>query len=359
LTTIAAGFSFGRPPFAYSQGVCPMFLRHIGLPALLLLVSMPSYADLVIDPQPMVPSISRPDMSRPAMALSYGDPSKRVFVPVASGPSATPYGYASSYPMPRIVETGGPRPSNSGNPVLGWADQVPVDLALSQVVPEGWSIMSVAVDGSHPVSWSGGRPWMEVLSDLANRGNFSANVAWDRRQVVVYPSGQPVPGQSALAMARNVRASGMSPVVVATPCCQHTISSEQVFVRPADVVFVPTPPVVTVHQWQIDPHLSLRQNVDAWAHQAGWNKVVWEAADYEMAAPASFHGEFASPTGPLAQLIEAYSNSDQPLQVRLSTLDRVVHVTNKNYQPAVVTPLTPQEVMPTSFENKPTSIEHK
>ena len=104
--------------------------------------------------------------------------------------------------------------------------------------------------------------------------------------------------------------------------------------------------------WSLDPRLTLRGNVEAWAKRAGMNAVVWDAVDYEIVAPASFSGNFADENGPLAQVIRAYGSSDQPLQVRVSQQDRVVHVTNRDYQAPVVSPLTPREISPAAFSGQ-------
>lgn len=211
-------------------------------------------------------------------------------------------------------------------PVRGWADQVPLEMALSQVVPSDWSIQARGVDLKSDISWRGDKPWVEVLSDLTRQGKFNANVVWDRKVVVVFPVGA-------------LDGTALSPL--------PTKHSSPV---PKPVAVVVPPPAPVVKTWKIDPNLTLRGNVEAWAKQAGWNTVVWEAADYPIVAPAVLSGEFASPTGPLAKLIDAYRDSDQPLEVSLSTMDKVVHVTNKNFDAPTVAPLTPRAIAPHMFD---------
>lgn len=206
--------------------------------------------------------------------------------------------------------------------VQGWADQVPLEMALAQVVPSDWSLQARGLDLKSNISWRGDRPWIEVLSDLTRHGKFNANVIWDRKVVVVFPVGA-------------LEGTAISPIASApTP----------VAAQPVPVVQAPV-----VQTWKIDPRLTLRGNIEAWVKQAGWNTLVWEAADYPIVAPAVLEGEFTSPTGPLAKLIDAYRDSDQPLEVKLSTMDKVVHVTNKNYEAATVDPMTPREATPGSF----------
>ena len=208
-------------------------------------------------------------------------------------------------------------------PVRGWADQVPLERALAQVVPGDWPIQARGVDLKRLTSWRGNKPWVEVLSDITRQGKFNANVVWDRKVVVVFPLGA-LDGTAQAPLSPKVAVAAPKPVVVA-------------------------PVVPLVKTWKIDPKLTLRGNVEAWTKQAGWNAVVWEAADYPIVAPAVLDGEFSSPNGPLAKLIDAYRDSDQPLQVRLSSMDKVVHVTNKNYDAPTVAPLTPQVIVPNVF----------
>lgn len=102
--------------------------------------------------------------------------------------------------------------------------------------------------------------------------------------------------------------------------------------------------------WVLDPAFSLRENVEAWAKQAGWNKVIWSAADYPIMAPAQFTGHFASQTGPIAQVVAAYDSSEQPLQARLSVKDKVIEVRNKYYDRATVSPISPEQMSSDLFK---------
>ena len=226
--------------------------------------------------------------------------------------------------------------------VSGWANSVPLDMALAQVVPADWSIRSKGTDLKRVVSWRGNRPWIDVLSELARQGKFNANVVWDRKAVVVFPMW-------------SVDGTDLHPIPQSR---QHFYIKSAV--APSITQSAPRPvQPQSVNIWKIDPHLTLRGNIEAWTKRAGWNSVVWEAADYPMVAPAEFRGEFTSPNGPLAKLIEAYSESDQPLEVTLSTMDKVVHVTNKNYEPATIVPMTPSRIVPRVFDTGHASTQEK
>lgn len=227
----------------------------------------------------------------------------------------------------RLLEVA--RESASQNEVAaraeGWAKDVPLEMALAQVIPQNWKIETRGVNLKKNLSWKGDRPWVEVLSDLTRDGQFNANVVWDLHTVVIFPVGAS-DGSSARI---DVKPSTSAVVAQSLP----TVKAE----TPANI-------------WKLDPRLTLKGNIEVWTKQAGWNTVIWEAVDYPIAAPAVFQGDFVSSEGPLARLVDAFRNSDQPLEVRLSTMDKVVHVTNKNYQAPVVTPLSPSALTPQVFE---------
>ncbi len=47
-------------------------------------------------------------------------------------------------------------------------------------------------------------------------------------------------------------------------------------------------------QWKLDPSRTLRDNIDVWALEAGWNPTEWKASNYfQIASPVTLSGEFA------------------------------------------------------------------
>jgi hypothetical protein len=196
----------------------------------------------------------------------------------------------------------------------GWGRQIPLSIAVAQIVPSDWSVVYVgagdaqaSVQGSL-VTWQGGSDWTAVLDNALRTPAASqpyVTLDWPEKKVWI---GQP--GSAA-----------------------------------------PVPPA-PVKVWTLLPTLSLRENIEAWSKKAGWT-VVWEAVDYAVVAKVEFRGEFDSPEGPLAELIRAYEKSDQPIQVRLKTLDRVLHVVNKNYRPVQVEPSSPYDLAPGAFPDAP------
>lgn len=60
---------------------------------------------------------------------------------------------------------------------VGFGRNIPLSLALSQIVPSEFSRqVSPTIDQEMSVSWSGGKPWNQVLSDMLREKNLSAEV---------------------------------------------------------------------------------------------------------------------------------------------------------------------------------------
>ena len=274
--------------------------------------------------------------------------------------SATP-----SANLPAISESGA-RPKLA--PLTGWANDVPLGLALRQIVPLDFELRTNGIPTSDHVSWSGSTSWVESLRALTRSGLFVAHINWVRKEVSLAPGAWAAP-----AIAQRPAPSERVTHTPTAPQDTYRLSpsapSAQVDIKGGDMsthdagrpqaLVSPTAPVATVHydvgptatnMWRLNPKMTLRENVEEWTRLAGWNRVVWEGADYPIMAPAEFQGAFTSETGPLAQLIMAYESSDQPLIARLSTLDKVVYIRNKFHERNQVVPASPQEIAPQMFK---------
>lgn len=325
-------------------------MKHLSLAVLSAAValgftSMPAYADfIVIDEKPAATRVTQPagvpqplqivtleaqeDPSTPASSLVSApqDPAKVVPPPQVSGSQG------------RLIQVGAPMP---GPALEGWARDVPLSLALEQVVPNGWTTEASGVDMSTEVSWRGGRSWHAIVGDMAYGYRFDVRVDWVNQQVTIGPAGSqapsvaasPAPVRKEIAPVPEERESAPVVVKVTEP-------------KPAPVI----PAAPAIEQWTLDPQKTLQENVEAWGQRAGWH-VVWEGADYPVYAPTSFTGAFDSPEGPLATVISAYDDSDQPLLAHLHQKDKVVHVSNRGYVPTTVVPTSPSDLSPSSFPN--------
>ena len=311
-----------------------MFLKNFLLPAAFL-VALPAHAELVVDG-------ARPAQVQPQRVAVIAQP---VIQPQVVTVHATPV----------VVPAQAPSLERSLSRIDYWADQIPVAMAVTQVLPDGFRAYSMGLSADElqrKVSWSGSATWLDILSSVTGKAGLSANVLPAQRAVLLYRQGNPVPVASDIRYGVPLLVT--TKVNVAPAVATVTPPVSRAVIYPSGTV-ASSPATVAMPSaggsWVLSPKLTLRQNVENWAKTAGMNAVVWDAVDYEVVAPATFSGAFASPEGPLAQLIRAYENSDQPLQVRLSLRDRVVYVSNRNYQPTLVDPNTPAEIVPDLFRN--------
>lgn len=213
---------------------------------------------------------------------------------------------------PLFAARGGAGVTQIGSPaaaqpvVRGMAKEVSLLTALKQIVPQGWRAKRVgAVSVDQMVAWRGdGRSWVAVLQDVAVAGNFNATVDWERREVSVGPAA------AKLAPAGASQGGAVAPVPV--------------------VAVAPQPPPVKT--WTLVPSLTLRENVEAWGKQAGWD-VSWVAADYGVTTAVSLTGAIDDEvSGPIPQLAAAYETADQPLEFKFYAANRVVRVQNATYK---------------------------
>ena len=268
-------------------------------------------------------------------------------VPVPPRPSSAP-SRASMPGQGQLVQVGAPLPGPS---VQGWAEAVPLALALQQVIPTGWKLETGSVDTERTVSWRGGRSWPAIVGELGHHHRFDTRIDWIAQRVTLGAVGSLAPSALATIEPARKETGVESPADLAPSRPAAAVIARP----PAPVAVAPVVPVglkpiaPPVAMWALDPAKTLKENITAWAQKAGWNRVVWEGADYPVVAPATFTGDFAGEDGPVATVIAAYDKSEQPLLATLSLRDKVVLVINRNYVPTAVIPTSPATLSPEAF----------
>jgi hypothetical protein len=83
--------------------------------------------------------------------------------------------------------------ANDATAVLeGFGQNLPLSLALSQIVPQDYTVVYQAQpDADKQVSWVGGRPWAKVLEDMIFAHGYRVTVTTDN-QVIISAVGQPL-----------------------------------------------------------------------------------------------------------------------------------------------------------------------
>lgn len=103
-------------------------------------------------------------------------------------PSAMPRpAIPESYPQPSVNTA--PPASGAYAEAIGFGRDLPLALALSQVVPPEYTYaFGTDIDAGSNVSWQGGKPWNEVLNDMLASQNLRAVISGT--QVTIVPAGR-------------------------------------------------------------------------------------------------------------------------------------------------------------------------
>lgn len=170
--------------------------------------------------------------------------------------------------------------------VMKFGKNVPLFVALENLVPKDWTVKLEEGLEKQPVSWSGGEDWKSVVEAIAggNDLKLAINEA-DKR----------------LALARGEEA--------AANLAART-------------------PVV----WALKPSLSMRDNLQAWAAQAGWS-VDWAVdVDYPIDHEAKFKGAFEGEGGVVDQLLGGTAESAYPLSAVFYAGNKVLRVVEGGFR---------------------------
>lgn len=237
----------------------------------------------------------------------------------------------------KVTQVGTPNQSVLNSVIQGWGDRVPLKDALRQIIPDGFSVMpDENLSLSKNVSWEGGQSWISLLDHMTRLYDFNVTINWNSHQISLFP----VTPALAKSLAIAQRTTGLAPIHPLQPVPSKMPSNLTPSVAPLHpTASVAAYPVVAnsnpVESWVLDPNKTLKENVEAWGKKAGWT-VVWNAVDYNVAAKVVLHGSFSSNEGPIATLMKAYEKTKQPLLAHLTSMDHVLNITNKNYQPSEV-----------------------
>jgi len=165
-----------------------------------------------------------------------------------------------------------PSPANNGV-VQGFASQIPLALALRQILPTGTNFsieQDVNMDTS--VSYKGGKPWRETLQDMLT------------------PAGLVDHEQGSTVIIGHVSAP--------PPPVEATAPSPSTVVSAAPASFLPhmaETPSFTVHSadgWSADRGETLRKVLADWSRRSG-TELQWLAEyDYPIEASAHFSGSY-------------------------------------------------------------------
>lgn len=146
----------------------------------------------------------------------------------------------------------------------GFARDVPLHEALSQIVPRSYTVRSRGLESIQAtvVSWQGGKGWNVVLRDVLDQ----------------VPALQVEIDTASKIVTFGIRAQAAPQTLVATDAPAGAVASP---------VAIPDP------QWLVTRNdMTVRGVLERWSAQAGW-QLVWElSVDYPIEAEASITSQF-------------------------------------------------------------------
>jgi hypothetical protein len=227
---------------------------------------------------------STSDLSGPIVIQGTPRPSP----PMPASPSLPLSSSASSSPSP----SPSPSPSSSSSDAVhGFANHVPLAVALRQILPQGYGFsVDQDVDLGVLVSFSGGKPWRDTLKEALMPAGLIV-----REQGQMVSIGYPASREMALAPA-----TGESAMAKPKPLPQgHFLSLPPEMAPIGDI----PPTIITgksadmssklvLQSWDAERGDSLRKIVEMWAHRADVETNWMSEYDYPLQASVHFTGTF-------------------------------------------------------------------
>ncbi|MDR3450762.1 MAG: TcpQ domain-containing protein [Alphaproteobacteria bacterium] len=315
-----AGFEWVAPPgaSAASEGYAP---QPVELPPVSARASSASVPPEVISPV-IISGTPTPSVPIAAPFPAQMQPASPALAPLPITPPA------ASLPVPAAMPA--PAQASSDAVVEGFASQVPLSIALRQILPVGYNyVIEANVDAATLVSYKGGQGWHTTLSDMLAPAGLVArqqgrNVTVARAgslpaaasapvltpapvaSLPISSAGGPVIDSGAVRGApTSAPVSSGAPVLMppsrpaaqaqsATPDIRDQIDTMNM---PAPIMHVPTREVPAFNVgsadgWSAERGDSLRKVLTDWCKRAGV-ELQWVAEyDYPMEASAHFGGSF-------------------------------------------------------------------
>ena len=251
-----------------------------------------------------------------ASAADLGASVKALVPPAAKPPVETgaPAAVAGAAPMPLAKDVGksdlatatisvspsANEPAPGSEIVQGFASQVPLALALRQVLPIGYSFsIDADVDRETLVSYKGGKPWSETLQAMLTAAGL---VSQEHGKVVTVSRGAQAATQSAPVAEKSTVKNleppkAAAPVASVAPVSVPVAAPAQVLTPPANLVPLsgdpmPTSTVAPADGWSAERGSTLHKVLSDWCRRAGV-ELKWLAEyDYPLDASAQFSSGF-------------------------------------------------------------------
>lgn len=167
--------------------------------------------------------------------------------------------------------------ADSGPVVEGFGKDIPLALALRDIVPSSYAYAFGSGDlAGLKVSWRGGKPWMQVLSDALAPLDLEA--AMQGNVVMIYARQYSAPAPVA---AIPSYAPPVAPVIEPTPVPQ-VVSKRG----------MPVVDLTVKRKWEARPGSTLREVLDQWSREANVDLNWSTAYDYPVSSAFYFEGTY-------------------------------------------------------------------
>lgn len=275
------------------------------------------------------PVTSAPMTSAPVkMSPSIVD---EVPAPVTAAPASTWTPPANDVAAAPVVS------EPAGDVLSGFGSDVPLVIALQQIVPPGYQYSFAAgVNPGVSVSWEGGKSWQQVLADtLASHGlgfrlkdnavvigNYASDVP---AQQAAAPEAAPAASDASLGMS-SVPQEDTAPVAITSTAPDTSVPAETASAPVTSTVISEKP--VTIHRekrssllerlgWTKGTKEEKRENIAVPSETASTPAPSWSAAP--EAAPANDTAAPAAPVAPEAPNTSDAGMSADPMPVEESS----------------------------------------
>jgi hypothetical protein len=290
-------------------------------------IQAPTSTVSAASPEPVSPIVIEGHAPVAAPAPSYAPPA---YAP----PAYTPPAYTAPAPVAAA-------PSAQPEPVvLGFANSVPLAVALRQVLPSGYGFsIDQDVDLGTLVSFKGGQPWRETLENMLQPAGLSMK---EQAQMVSISHAQPgvAPPPENIAMqqpapmpppapapAPTPVAAAPAPVIESMPTWSAPpMQTQPVFNTPAPA---PAPAAVqaTIETWSAGRGKTLHDVLSEWCRRSNVDLEWLAEYDYPLQASASFTGTFEQAVrGLLSGFDEAHPQPVAQLHANPAIAQRVLIV---------------------------------
>lgn len=198
-----------------------------------------------------------------------------------------------SAPAPTFQPPAAPAVDVSNAVVRGFASQVPLALAMRQLLPVGYTFyIDQDVDTNVLVSYRGGRPWPETLKSMLAPVGLVDQIQGTVVTVSRVPSGAP-----AMPIAET------TPLTQPAPAAPRTIGQltipatsapppPQRFAAPAPLASAPMTPYAAAESWSAQRGDTLHKVLTAWCRKANVELQWLSEYDYPLQASVSFSNGF-------------------------------------------------------------------